>query len=856
MDRPVEELLPTKPSARLRIYAWSPKNPPVDYEGLIKVGQTTKENVNDRIRESQGQMQQDYTLHVDVIAERKDGTTFRDTDVIQRLIAKGFENPHIGSASEWVRCTRDDVLTAIAELRRGESYTGKRYETFAMRPEQERAVDKTWAYYQSIWEEDETAVPRFLWNAKMRFGKTFTAYQLAKRMNARRVLVVTFKPAVQDAWQEDLTSHVDFEGWQYRNAALMKENPDIDSDSPFVYFGSFQDLLGCDRNSGTIKPKNEWIHAINWDLVIFDEYHFGAWRDSAKELFEGEDEKEALKEIKTEFNEGLDTFDEKLDELSNNETDFVEITTRAYLYLSGTPFRAISTGEFIEEQIFNWTYTDEQQAKRQWSVDHPNEWNPYSMLPEMRLMTYQMPDDLIAVAHQGEFDEFDLNEFFSATGTEADAKFKYESDVQKWLDLIRGVHEPTQLDSLKAGTRPPFPYADVRLLPYMQHSFWFLPNVASCHAMANLLRARHNTYWHSYNVLVVAGDSAGVGMNALPPVRKAIGDGHDTKTITLSCGKLTTGVTVKQWSAILMLRNLSSPETYFQAAFRVQSPWSIRNPNGDNPNEEEILKPVAFVFDFAPTRALRQVADYGFRLNPEASNPETSVAELVSFLPVLAYDGANMTQVDAGAILDIAMSGTSATLLARKWESAILVNVDNATLRKVMDDQAAMDAIMNIEGFRSLGSEVFETVVNKSDSVSKTKKEKGETLTKGEKKELTAEEKEYKSKRKQIQEKLIKFATRIPAFMYLTDYRENTLKDVITKIEPDLFKTVTGLSVADFELLVNLGVFNSINMNQAVFAFRRYEDASLSYTGIRSHKDLRTVGLYDTAITLENQDIL
>lgn len=851
MDRSVEELLPTKPSARLRIYAWTPKNPPAGYEGLIKVGQTTKENVNDRIRESQGQMQQEYTLHADVIAEREDGTTFRDSDVIQRLIAKGFENPHFGSASEWVRCTPADVLTAIAELRRGESYTGKRYETFDMRPEQERAVNKTWAYYQSIWEEDATAVPRFLWNAKMRFGKTFTAYQLAKRMNARRVLVVTFKPAVQDAWQEDLTSHVDFEGWQYRNAALMKENPDIDSDSPFVYFGSFQDLLGCDRNSGKIKPKNEWIHAINWDLVIFDEYHFGAWRDSAKELFEGEDEKEALKEFKTEFNEGLDTFDEELVELSSNETDFLQITSRAYLYLSGTPFRAIGTGEFIEEQIFNWTYTDEQQAKRQWSVDHPNEWNPYSMLPEMRLMTYQMPDDLIAVAHQGEFDEFDLNEFFSATGTGEDAKFKYESDVQKWLDLIRGEHEPTQLDSLKAGTRPPFPYADVRLLPYVQHSFWFLPNVASCHAMAKLLRARHNTYWHSYNVLVVAGDSAGVGMNALLPVRKAIGDGHDTKTITLSCGKLTTGVTVKQWSAILMLRNLSSPETYFQAAFRVQSPWSIRNPNGDNPNEEEILKPVAFVFDFAPTRALRQVADYGSGLNPEASNPETSVAELVSFLPVLAYDGANMTQVDAGAILDIAMSGTSATLLARKWESAILVNVDNATLRKVMDDQAAMDAIMNIEGFRSLGSEVFETVVNKSDSVSKTKKEKGETLTPGEKKELTAEEKEYKSKRKQIQEKLIKFATRIPAFMYLTDYRENTLKDVITKIEPDLFKTVTGLSVADFELLVNLGVFNSINMNQAVFAFRRYEDASLCYTGIRSHKDLRTIGLYDTAITLE-----
>ncbi len=327
----------------------------------------------------------------------------------------------------------------------------------------------------------------------------------------------------------------------------------------------------------------------------------------------------------------------------------------------------------------------------------------------------------------------------------------------------------------------------------------------------------------------------------------------DSKTITLSCGKLTTGVTVAQWSSILMLRNLNSPETYFQAAFRVQSPWSIKNPNGDDPHAEEIVKPACYVFDFAPTRALRQVSEYGAGLAPEVANPEHAVEALVNFLPVLAYDGSNMTQVDAGAILDIAMAGTSATLLAKKWESAILVNVDNDTLRRIMANQAAMDAVMNIEGFRSLGSDIFETVVNKSESVSKTKKDKGEGLSPKERKELTDEEKEYKSKRKQIQEKLIKFATRIPAFMYLTDYREHTLKDVITKIEPGLFKSVTGLTVEDFELLVSLGLFNSTHMNQAVFAFRRYEDASLSYTGIESHQGLRRYGLYDTVVAVEEE---
>ncbi|MHA7862136.1 hypothetical protein ACX1DX_12315 [Tessaracoccus sp. Y36] len=851
MTKDIGDLLPEKPHGRLRIYAWTPNDPPSDYAGLIKVGQTTKADVNERIRASQGQMQQAYTLHVDEPADRSDGTFFRDGDVRHRLVQKGFENPILGSSREWVRCTPEQVKTAIVELRNGQAMTGTHHETFAMRQEQTDAVDKAFGYYHSIWAEDSTAVPRFLWNAKMRFGKTFAAYQLAKKLGAKRVLVVTFKPAVEDAWQTDLESHVDFDDWQYLSKTAGTDPATVVASRPMVYFGSFQDLLGRDTKTGLIKAKNEWLHLINWDLVIFDEYHFGAWRESAKELFEGEDASIAKKELDAEFNDGLNTFEEELDELGSAESDFLPITTRAYLYLSGTPFKALATGEFIEEQIFNWTYTDEQRAKAEFAKAHPAEWNPYGALPEMRLLTYQMPDELIAVARQGEFDEFDLNAFFAATGSGSAAEFTHKDDVQKWLDIIRGSHLPTQTDAMKMGTRPPFPYSDVRLLPYLQHSFWFLPSVAACEAMANLLAEKQNVFWHDYDVLVVAGPSAGIGLDALPPVRNAIGDGHETKTINLSCGKLTTGVTVKQWSSILMLRNLNSPETYFQAAFRVQSPWSIKNPNGDNPSEEAVLKPVCFVFDFAPTRALRQLSEYGHGLAPESPNPEKAIEELVSFLPVLAYDGSNMTQIDAGAILDIAMSGTSATLLARKWESAILVNVDNDTLKKIMSDPKAMAAVMNIEGFRALGSSIFETVVNKSESVSKTKKERGDELTKTEKNELTDEEKEYKSKRKQIQEKLIKFATRIPAFMYLTDFRENTLHDVITKLEPGLFKKVTGLTVEDFHLLVSLGVFNSTHMNQAVFAFRRYEDASLSYTGINSHKGLRHYGLYDTVVAVE-----
>ena len=841
----IEEILPPKPEARPRIYAYSIDDDA--HAGLLKIGQTTRD-VKQRIAEqTKTAAIKNYTIELDEPAERDDGTIFSDHEVRAALVRKGFENTEL----EWMRCALSDLRTVLTELRTGQRFTGTHHQTFSMRREQAEAVNLTHAYILSRWAEDMHAVPRFLWNAKMRFGKTFTTYQLARKLGAKRVLVVTFKPAVEDAWQTDLESHVDFDGWQYLSKSSGSDPMQIDFGKPVVYFGSFQDLLGRDP-AGNIKPKNEWLHKVQWDLVAFDEYHFGAWRDTAKELFEGEEDAVAKKEAKLEYATVLEDVNEELTVLSEQEAAFLPITTKAYLYLSGTPFKALATGEFIEEQIYNWTYTDEQRAKEEFAAANPGQWNPYGALPQMRLLTYQMPDELVAIASAGEFDEFDLNAFFDAKGTGETAQFLHKGDVQKWLDIIRGQYAPTAIESLKTGTRPPFPYSDIRLLPYLQHSFWFLPNVAGCHAMANLLAEKHNTFWHEYQVLVAAGASAGIGLDALPPVRKAIGSGFTTKTITLSCGKLTTGVTVPQWSSILMLRNLKSPETYFQAAFRVQSPWSLKNPNGNNPNEEEILKPVCFVFDFAPTRALRQLSEYGVGLSPNEPNPETAVKDLVSFLPVLAYDGANMTQIDAGGILDIAMAGTSATLLARKWESALLVNVDNDTLRRILGNPEAMAAVERIEGWRSLGDNVIETIINESEKVKALKnKAKDKELTEKEKKQLTEEEKEYKTKRKLVQEKLIKFATRIPAFMYLTDFRENTLQDVITKLEPELFLTVTGLTVSDFHLLVRLKVFNTERMNEAVFAFRRYEDASLRYTGIESHEGLRHVGLYDTVVARE-----
>ncbi len=828
---------PQRPTVTPTIYAYRLIG--VDsHKGYLKVGytdRTAKERIDEQLHTSKVQ----YEIVLVESAMSNDGSCFTDKDVHRLLERKGCKrlNP-LDKTDEWFRCSVADIMAAILSLRTGVANEENRTQNFTMRPEQFCAVEQTKNYFEQALKEEPNRIPKFLWNAKMRFGKTFASYQLAKKMGLSRILILTFKPAVESAWREDLVSHIDFEGWQYisnkdarnNNLNIDQEFQRADKSKPIVVFGSFQDLLGANE-SGGIKTKNEFIHATNLDLVIFDEYHFGAWKERAKELFEKEDEESAV---------DFDAEKYKKDEANNaiNES-WLPISTKYYLFLSGTPFRAINNGEFIEEQIFNWTYSDEQRAKAEWKGSN----NPYQALPRMVMLTYRMPDEIQEVAKQGEFDEFDLNLFFAAEGKGENARFKYENEVQKWLDLIRGGYLPASVDDLKLGQdkRPPMPFSDTRLLNVLSHTLWFLPNVASCFAMANLLKQKQNRFYHDYKIIVCAGAAAGIGLDALHPVQANMGDPLETKTITLTCGKLTTGVTVKPWTGIFMLRNLKSPETYFQAAFRVQSPWEVKNEEGS----KTIMKNECYVFDFALDRALRQISDYSCRLDINESNPEAKVGEFIKFLPVLAYDGSSMKEVDAQDILDIALAGTSATLLAKRWESALLVNVDNDTLKRLLASPEAMQALMNIEGFRNLNSDLT-TIINKSEAVKKAKKENPDPTPK-EKKELSAEEKEMKSKRKQIQEKLIKFATRIPVFMYLTDYRERCLKDVITQLEPGLFKKVTGLSVEDFNMLCSLGVFNAPLMNDAIFKFKRYEDASLTYTGIDKHTN-DEVGGWDTTI--------
>jgi hypothetical protein len=847
----IDQILPSGQRAVPQIYMYDDTS----FPGWIKIGQTTRADVRKRIDEQHPITEPHKTYHLlwhdNAFYADGSGESFSDHDLHEMLRRMGKE-----LIGEWCRCSLREAKAAYVAVRHRDTQVETvRDLDYKMREEQEKAVKDTTDYFARMDEEEPDRPSHYLWNAKMRFGKTFATYQLAKRMGAKRVLVLTFKPAVEDSWRDDLLRHRDFEGWRYYSSRMDERFPSLSSPKPLVVFGSFQDYLGRDKY-GNIKPKNEWVHSIDWDLIVLDEYHFGAWNDNAKSLLDLGDadakrrqaeEDEVMSESGIDVESGRAWDDED-----------IPITGKHFLYLSGTPFRALATGEFMENQIFNWTYQDEQAAKAnfesrisnsevsQFNIQNSQLINPYEEMPTMVMMTYQMPQDLGAMIEQWDMDGFDLNEFFRAEGK----TFVHEKAVQKWLDIIRGKTPIYGDSSSPLNEHPPLPFEDTRLLDLCAHTMWFLPNVASCDAMEALLRRPANGFYQTYQIINCSGTKAGIGVDALGPVRDAMGDNPlTTRTITLTCGKLTTGVTLRPLGGLLMLRNCSSPETYFQTAFRVQSPWTATDK--DDPTKKTILKPTCYVFDFAPNRALREVVTYANQLDVDSNRRITDkVNDFINFLPILQFDGSSMKRVDATEILDFVDNGTSGTLLARRWNSAQLVNVDNATLQRVLDNPEALATIMKIEGFRALGSDIIENIVNRTERIKKLKREAGDNPKK--KKELTAEEKEYRSKRREVQEKLMKFATRIPIFMYLTDYREESLEDVIRKLEPSLFERVTGLTIDDFDLLLRVGVFNRAQMNDAILKFRRYEDASLAYTGVNRHENSTKIGLFDSTVVKES----
>ena len=585
------------------------------HNGWLKIGDT-EQGVDKRIK------QQTHTADVrfelewkDIAMFRDDCTYFRDHDFHDYLTEyKGIErNDH----TEWFH------IDGMALRKYFEEFVSRDYQqkglhySYKLRDEQQRAVDMTLAYLK-----ENNGEGKFLWNAKPRFGKTLTTYDLIKQMKAKNVLIVTNRPSIANSWYDDFEKYMagqtgyrfvsDNEALRDRPGVMTRDMfvqwlPNRDEDfAGQICFESLQGLKGSVFFGGNYN-KLKCIKDLDWDVLIVDESH-----------------------------EGVDTM--------RSDRAFNNIRRKFTLYLSGTPFKAIASGEFGDRQIYNWSYADEQEAKKEWTS---NDHNPYQDMPRLNLFTYRMSDIVRENAKQGmPLDEdgtidyaFDLNEFFK---TKEDGKFEHEADVRRFLHALT--------------TQEKFPFATEELRKDMAHTFWLLNRVDSAKALAKLLR-EDGSGFEEYEVVVAAGDGRiddnVETVKAYNRVKSAIKD-HD-KTITLSVGQLTTGVTIPEWSGVLMLSNMQSAQLYMQAAFRAQNPYEYSD------GGKIVRKENAYVFDFDPARTLILFDEFANNLkrstaggNGTTDERQQNIRQLLNFFPVIAEDDeGRMVQIDERQVLSI-----------------------------------------------------------------------------------------------------------------------------------------------------------------------------------------------------------
>lgn len=586
--------------------------------GWIKIGYTQHKNAEYRIKQQThtAAVRLKYNILWTEPAKFYIGNKwFKDKELHAYLRKfKGVEQrPH----TEWFyyNSTPERALEDLHDFKNNVKDQSKQELNYQLRAEQEAAVIQTLAYAQNHPNSE------FLWNAKPRFGKTLTTYELARQMHAENVLVVTNRPAIANSWFDDFEKFI---AWQtnYKFVSTsdsLKNRPvltreqyveGLTDNTRQIAFISLQDLKGSIAfSSGGGYDKLTWVKHINWDLLVVDESH-----------------------------EGIDTF--------KTDVAFNEIKRRFTLHLSGTPFKAVAEGKFSEEQIFNWTYTDEQEAKLNWPVDS-EENNPYASLPRLNMFSYQMSQMITDKVNKGANIDgeskdyaFDLNEFFE---TDDQGKFVYESDVKKWLDSLSHNEK--------------YPFSTQELRNELKHTFWILNRVASAKALKKLLE-KHPVF-ENYKIILAAGngrandDDQITNEKSLDRVRRAIK--NNDKTITLSVGQLTTGVTIPEWTAVMMLSNMKSQSLYMQAAFRAQNAWEYEI------NEEWHQKENAYVFDFAPERTLQVYDGFANNLSNQTAkgggtigNRKGNIRKLLNFFPVIAEDNkGKMVDLDVNQVLTI-----------------------------------------------------------------------------------------------------------------------------------------------------------------------------------------------------------
>ena len=625
-----------------KIYAYTTPGVPA-HDGWTKIGYTIQDSVEKRIRQQTHTAGIKFNIEWSELAKYTDGSNkyFLDHDFHDYLTR--YHNVKRESGVEWFKIAPERAHKLFYKFAAKDfdgAQVDEKHSDYVLRKEQQEAVDMTVAYYN----EHKGVGAEFLWNAKPRFGKTLTSYDFMRRIGAKKVLIVTNRPSIANSWYDDFSRFIAHQEGNYtfvsecdalsERAVISRDEyvdimlKDPDKDYRMVAFESLQGLKGSLYFGGNY-DKLKWILDINWDLLIIDEAH-----------------------------EGVDTY--------KTDTAFENIKRKFTLHLSGTPFKAIAKGKFGQNQIYNWSFSDEQEAKENWNSDACN---PYGQMPRMNLLTYQMSKIIQEQVNQGmnlqdgenvEY-AFDLNEFFK---TNSSGKFVYEKDVLKFLDALTEQKK--------------FPFSTPELRNELKHTFWLLSRVDSAKALAKLLK-QHKVF-ENYEIIVAAGDGmldeAGEdtpqSKKSYDRVKEAIAE-HD-KTITLSVGQLTTGVTIPEWTAVFMLSNMRSAAEYIQAAFRAQNPYQFEKKGKIYQKEN------AYIFDFSPERTLIVYDEFANSLysstaggNGTKEERTENVKRLLNFFSVFAEDeNGEMQELDAAKVLSIPISIKSEEVVKRGFMSNFL----------------------------------------------------------------------------------------------------------------------------------------------------------------------------------------
>lgn len=729
------------------------------YKGLEKVGDATvdeeidsransddlKKAANDRINQYMETAGVPHTLQwVELAYSKKNKSWFRDYDVHNILKRSGVKKSNRVQGQEWYETNVDTVKEAIKAVKEGRSSIDSPVQDedkkIVLRPEQEEAVKKTKETFKN--KND------MLWNAKMRFGKTITALELVKEKKYRKVLIMTHRPVVDDSWFDDFNKmELSKEGYLYgsKNKGESIDNL-VNSERPYIYFASIQDLRGSKIFGGKVGDKNELIAEINWDLVIIDEAHEGTQTKLAQNV---------LKKIRKE-------------------------NTKC-LQLSGTPFNILDN--YDENSVFTWDYVMEQSAKYSWDKDHPNEKNPYEDLPKVSMYTFEMNKHFDNTHFINVEDKsFNFMEFFRVN--KETGKFVYEREVKRFLDNI------TTPDA-----RTNYPFSTEKFQNELRHTLWLLPSVASAKALKELMQ--DHKIFKDYKIINIVddgkADDESLQSNAddVQRVKDAITDDpSSTKTITLTVRKLTTGVTVKPWTAVIFLSNTSSPMAYLQAAFRAQTPYS---------DEKFGRKTNAYIFDFAPDRALKIMSESA-NLNTGVGKRNSSVQEkemkkLLNFLPIIGEQGQGMKPYNVDSLL---------TKLKRVYaEKAVKTGFDDDS---IYSDELLMLDDVDLNDFNSLKAIVGTTKKEKkpveiqinNQNLTDEEYDDSEKARKKQKKDRTPEEQaaidkvnELKKQKKTMISILRSVSIRIPLMIYGMDLdvdKDIDINSFVEKVDDESWK--------------------------------------------------------------------